>query len=68
MKTVSEILKTCKLGDILIAGRRKWKVTDMDYDGNVVVARPDNKLTKFELWSEGIESVAAIPGLKKRRK
>jgi hypothetical protein len=62
MKTISKILKTAKLGDTLKAGRRRWVVVDMDFDG-CIVARPANVATKFELWSVGIESVAVIPGL-----
>ena len=67
MKTISKVLKTCKLGDTLRAGRLKWTVTDMNFD-RCIVASPANKATKFELWSVGIESVAVIPGLKVVRK
>ena len=63
MKTISKILKTAKLGDVLRAGKLKWIVIDMDFDG-CVVAKPGNVATKFELWSHGIENVAVIPGLK----
>ena len=62
-KTVSQILKTCKVGDVLRAGNRKWVVVD-GWD-RITIARPANKLTTFELWSEGIEKAAIIPGLKK---
>jgi hypothetical protein len=61
--TIAQKLKTTKLGDTLTAGRLKWKVVDLDYDG-AIVATPANKLTKFELWSVGLEGVAVIPGLK----
>ena len=63
MKTIAEILKKAKMGDVLTAGRRKWVVIETDWDG-CVIARPANKYTKFELWSSGIENVAVIPGLK----
>lgn len=63
MKTISQILKKTKKGDILRAGRLKWIVTDMNFD-RCIVASPANKLTKFELWSYGIENFAVIPGLK----
>jgi hypothetical protein len=63
MKTISKILKTAKLGDVLRAGKLKWVVVDMNFDG-CAVAKPGNVATKFELWSVGIESVAMIPNLK----
>lgn len=62
MKTVAQILKKTKIGDILRAGRRKWRVTDRI--DKVMVATPANKATTFELWSSGIEDAAVIPGLK----
>jgi hypothetical protein len=62
MKTISQVLKTAKLGDVLKAGRRRWVVVDVDYDG-CIIAKPTNVATKFELWSEGIENAAIIPGL-----
>ena len=67
MKTIAQILKKTKVGDVLVAGRRKWMVVDTDYDG-AVVACPANKITGFELWSVGIESVAIIPKLKVLKK
>ncbi len=63
MKTVAKILKMAKVGDTLVAGRLKWRVVDLDFDG-AVVASPANKITGFELWSTGVESVAVIPKLK----
>lgn len=62
MKTIAQILKTTKKGDVLRAGKRKWVVRDK-FDG-IIVASPANKATKFELWSSGIENAAVIPGLK----
>lgn len=66
MKTIAQILKPCKKGDILVAGRRRWKVIEglSDNRDRVVIALPVNKATTFELWSCGVESVAVIPGLK----
>lgn len=67
-KTIAQILKKCKKGDILSAGRLYWKVVDTDFDG-CVVASPCTKRglsskSGFEIWSSGIEKVAIIPGLK----
>lgn len=62
MKTIQKVLEDCKVGDVLTAGKLRWKVATTDFDG-VVVAVPDNKATKFELWNEGLESVACIEGL-----
>jgi len=66
VKTVAQILKKSKVGDILVAKRLKWKVIDLNFDG-AVVASPANKITNFELWSTGVESVAVIPGLKVKK-
>jgi hypothetical protein len=63
-KTVAEILKSCKLNDILIADKgQQWKVVDLNYDvGGLVVATPykwqDKKIKPFELWSSGVERSA----------
>lgn len=62
IKTIAQILKTTKKGDILRAGRRKWIVGNK-FDGHFV-ASPANNLTTFELWSCGVESVACIPNLR----
>jgi hypothetical protein len=65
MKTIAEILKTANPGDTLIAGKRKWKVKVNIFTGpKDVYASPANKLTTFELWTCGVESVAVMPGLK----
>lgn len=62
MKTVAQILRTTKKGDVLRAGKRKWVIGDK-MDGTII-GIPDNKATKFEIWSHGIEQAAVIPGLK----
>ena len=67
MKTISQILKKAKLGDTLVAGKRKWLVGG-EVDKGVVVATPANKQTKFELWSSGLESLVSIPELKIMKK
>ena len=69
MKTIAQILKKCKLNDILTDGKRYWKVIDENFD-HLVVACPikkDGSPNKkgFEIWSGGLEQVAVIPGLKK---
>jgi hypothetical protein len=66
MKTVAQILKKTKLGDVLVSGVYKWVIVDKDFDG-ATIAKPANKRTSFELWSVGVESVAVIPGLKVKR-
>ena len=66
MKTISEVLKSAKLGDKLSDGKRQWTVTTLDFDG-CIVAQPTKfpkKESGFELWSHGVESVAVIPNLK----
>lgn len=68
MKTIAQILKKTKKGDILNAGKRYWRVVETDFDG-IIVASPITKKGKpyrngFEIWSSGIESIAIIPGLK----
>lgn len=66
MKTVAQILKKAKVGDILVAGICKWEVVDKNFDG-ATIAIPKNKRTSFELWSVGVESMAIIPGLKVKK-
>lgn len=68
MKTIKQVLSKTKTGDTLTNGKLYWKVVDLNFDGNIV-ASPVTKTGKpslngFELWSNGIESVAVIPGLK----
>ena len=71
-KTVAEILKSCKLNDVLVADKgQQWKVTDTDYDvDGLIIARPfewkDKKVKSFELWSSGIEDLAIIANLRIR--
>lgn len=69
MKTIAQILKKCKLNDVLTDGKRYWKVTHENFD-YCVVASPINKngtpsKRGFEIWSSGIEQVAIIPNLRK---
>jgi hypothetical protein len=64
-KTVAQILNTCNLGDVLVAGQRSWKVSSLDFDG-AIVAKPltsPKGFDVFELWSIGPESIAVITGL-----
>lgn len=63
MKTIAEVLKQAELGDLLVSGKYEWKVVDLDFDGSIV-ATGNNEDTDFEIWSNGIEEVAVIPGLK----
>lgn len=68
MKTIAQILKKTKPGDMLTNGKLYWKVNSTKFDG-CVVASPVTKKGEssgrgFEIWSSGIESVAVIPGLK----
>lgn len=66
-KTIAQILKKCKEGDTLKAGKRYWKVIYSEMDECTIAYPVDKngtyKTGSFELWSEGIESVAIIPGL-----
>jgi hypothetical protein len=69
-KTIAQVLKTCKKGDLLTNGKLYWKVVDTNFDYHVTVASPCKKNgdrigSGFEIWSSGIESVAIIPDLKK---
>ena len=68
-KTIAEVLKTCKLNDVVSDKVRQWKIVDMDFDGAIIAQPIKWKKAKmgspFELWSLGIESVAIIPGLHK---
>jgi len=69
MRTIAQILKKAKTGDVLTDGRLYWRVVDTTFDNYIVVASPITKSGKpsksgFELWSSGIEKVAIIPNLK----
>lgn len=70
-KTISAILKSCKVDDILTAKKgQMWQVVDLDYDG-CVIAKPYKwkckKVKSFELWSQGVESIAVIKGLRVKK-
>ena len=69
METISEVLKQCGLGDFVTDGAHWWKIVDLNYDGDIIVARP-YKWKKafgmpFEIWDIGVESLAVIPGLRR---
>jgi len=62
MKTISEILKTTKAGDILTNGKLRW-IVKIDETGEKI-AFPLTKKS-FELWENcTFEKVAVIPGLR----
>ncbi len=66
MKTIREILLKAKLNQKITDGKRVWQVISLDFDG-VIVAKPlkfPKKESSFELWSQGVESLACIPNLK----
>lgn len=69
MKTIHEILKKAKLGDILSDGSRTWKVVETKKNGDdctVAVPHRWNKKTmgpKFELWDDAQARVTILPEL-----
>ena len=63
MKTIYEVMKTAKVGDLLTDGVRTWKVVD-DVGEVFGIPLKYNKKS-FELWSAcEFEKVAVIPGLR----
>jgi hypothetical protein len=71
MKTISEILQECKVGDKLSNNFFEWIVTQRYQENNeiIVIATPEkNNQDSFELWSSGVESYSFMPNLKKIKK
>jgi hypothetical protein len=64
MKTIAQILKNAKLGQLFSDGKRVWKVTDENFDG-AVVASPVKGKPSVELWSKGIEQITYMPELRR---
>jgi hypothetical protein len=67
-KTIAQVLKSAKPGDMLTDGKRYWRVNRFKFD-SCMIASPCAKDGRpvcrgFELWSKGIETVAVIPGLR----
>lgn len=69
LKTVHQVIKSCKTGDIITDGLRKWKVVESHKEGgDCVIASPYNwdKKTmgkQFEIWDDAQAKISVIPNL-----
>jgi hypothetical protein len=70
-KTITEILHSCEVGELLTNNTFTWEVTSRYQEDNqlIVIASPikeqQDHPDSFELWSCGVENYSHMPNLKK---